>query len=78
MPATPDLDRDVEQPRVVARRLRRRARRLRDDAQAKLEPLADALRRRAAELELQAAILDGRLRPIPVETRVPVRHHGRR
>ncbi len=53
----------------VARRLRRRARQLRVDANLRLRPLAEALRRRASELELEAAILDQRIRPIPVTTR---------
>ncbi len=58
-----------ENPGTVARRLRRRARQLRKDANLRLAPLAEALRRRAAELELEAAILDQRLRPIPVRVR---------
>ena len=58
-----------EHPRTAARRLRRRARQLRDDANQRLQPLGDALRRRAAELELEAAVLDQRLVPIPVRVR---------
>ena len=50
-------------------RLRRRARHLRREANNKLQPLAAALRRRAAELELEAAILEQQLRPIPVRVR---------
>ena len=53
----------------VSRGLRMRARTLRRDANIRLAPLAAALRRRAAELELQAYILDNRLQPIPVKSR---------
>jgi len=53
----------------VSRRLRMRASTLRRDANIRLAPLAAALRRRAAELELQAYLLDNRLQPIPVNTR---------
>ncbi len=49
-------------PRTIARttaRLRSRARRLRSQADTVLDPVAVAYRRRAAELELQAVVLDG-------------------
>lgn len=59
----------AELPQTIARRLRSRAERLRRDAALGLQPLAEALRRRAAELELEAAILDQRLRPIPLPVR---------
>lgn len=52
-----------------SRSLRARARRLRRDANMRLAPLADALRRRAAELELQAQLLDNLLIPVPVKRR---------
>ncbi|MCP4959380.1 MAG: hypothetical protein GY925_08950 [Actinomycetia bacterium] len=54
--------------RRAERRLRRRANHLRCEANNKLQPLADALRRRASELELEAAILGQQLRPIPLRT----------
>jgi hypothetical protein len=59
----------ISSPR--ARRLRARAKQLRRDASNRLAPLADALRRRAAELELQAFVIDhSSLHPalIPVRT----------
>ena len=55
----------------ISRRLRARARRLRRDSNERLAPLAKALRRRAAELELQAYVLDNcrsRQFPLPVNT----------
>ncbi len=52
--------------RRTERRLRRRANHLRHEANNKLQPLADALRRRASELELEAAILGQQPRPIPL------------
>ena len=67
--AVPEATQTMSSPR--SRRLRARARRLRRDANIRLAPLADALRRRAAELELQAFVLDNvSLRPalIPVRT----------
>ncbi|MCB0995241.1 MAG: hypothetical protein KDB21_09140 [Acidimicrobiales bacterium] len=45
---------------VEARTLRRRARWLRRDSATRPDPLAIAQRRRAAELELKAAVLDAR------------------
>jgi len=53
----------------MSRRLRLRAGSLRRDANVRLAPLAAALRRRAAELELHAFLLDNRLQPIPVKSR---------
>lgn len=53
----------------TARTLRSRARQLRRDANVRLAPLADALRRRAAELELQAFVLDNTLVPARVPRR---------
>ena len=65
--AVSEAARAVSSPR--SRRLRARARQLRRDADVRLAPLADALRRRAAELELQAHVLDNTLVPIPVKSR---------
>jgi len=66
--AAPSNGPAVESSRV-SRRLRIRASTLRHDANIRLAPLAAALRRRAAELELQAYLLDNRLQPIRVKSR---------
>lgn len=52
----------------VVRRLRGRARHLRREANVQPSPLALAYRRRAAELELQAEVLDEQLvRVVPTD-----------
>jgi hypothetical protein len=45
------------------RRLRLRARRLRRQARCSMVPVASALNRRASELELEAYLVEQRLRP---------------
>jgi hypothetical protein len=51
----------TESPTDVVRRLRGRARHLRRESNVQPSPLALAYRRRAAELELQAEVLDEKL-----------------
>jgi len=48
---------------TTVRRLRLRARRLRRQARHSMSPVAGALNRRASELELEAYLVEQRLRP---------------
>lgn len=51
---------EIPRPNRSVHSLRRRARRLRSDAETQLFPVASAYKRRASELELEARLLEER------------------